>query len=32
MGEKPTINVALIGQHHGKIDIDRVGNAYKTER
>ena len=30
--DKNRMNIALVGQHHGKIDIERVGNVYKTER
>ncbi|KAG5344926.1 CD047 protein, partial [Acromyrmex charruanus] len=30
MNKKPTTNVALVGQHHGKIDIERVAIKLST--
>lgn len=30
--KKRVINMAPIGHSYGKIDIERVGNAYKIER
>jgi len=32
MSRKRAINIDLIGRHYGKIDIERVGNAYKIVR
>jgi len=32
MSRKRAINIGLVGRHYGKIDIERVGNAYRIVR
>lgn len=32
MSKKRAINVELVGRHYGRIDLERVGNIYKTDR